>query len=89
MKHKHHDLIVAWAADTTRKVEVLRNGRWFEADPAWDPREEYRFAPVKHDVWLLLDQKGQCFIFGEEANAVAYSATHDGEVRHIEWEVPA
>lgn len=47
MKHKHHDLIVAWAADTSRKVQCRRpRGQWTTLDetPIWDPGFEYRFA---------------------------------------------
>lgn len=47
MKHKHHDLIAAWAADTSRKVQCRRPlGQWTTLDetPLWEPGFEYRFA---------------------------------------------
>lgn len=47
MKHKHHDLIVQWAADTSLPLETkVPNGCWVKArsDPRWFPENEYRFV---------------------------------------------
>lgn len=55
MKHPHHDLIVAWAADTTRVVQHRddENKPWEDcvAQPYFSRNWEYRFKPVpKPDV---------------------------------------
>lgn len=54
MKHKHHDIIVAWAADTTQVVEVRYQGRqeWYtKRQPGWHEDYEYRIKPQpKPDV---------------------------------------
>ena len=45
MKHAHHDMIVEWAADTSRPVESLNSyGHWYITRiPAWNPECQYRF----------------------------------------------
>ena len=47
MKHKHHDLIVKWAADTSIEIEILNNdGGWVAVpDPAFVESAEYRIKP--------------------------------------------
>ena len=47
-RHPHHDLIVAWAADTTRVVQSLDScGEWQAVDtPHWYPTYQYRFNPL-------------------------------------------
>ena len=48
MKHKHHDLIVTWAADTSKVVQIkTERGLWVDAEatPAWNPHIEYRLKP--------------------------------------------
>ena len=50
MKHAHHDMIVAWAADPSRTVERYSPviGRWVrESCPAWHPYYQYRFKPAE------------------------------------------
>lgn len=60
MKHKHYDLIVAWAADASRKVQCRRPlGQWTTLDetPLWKPGLEYRFADsvLRYRVALFED----------------------------------
>lgn len=49
MKHKHHDVIVAWAADTSKVVQVfdLRKDQWVDHTytPQWHLDREYRIKP--------------------------------------------
>ena len=50
MKHVHHDMIVAWAADPSRVVEVrTKNGEeWFILEaPTWVEYLLYRFKPAE------------------------------------------
>ena len=49
MKHKHHDVIVAWAADTSKVVQVRHAGGGWEwrdcVTLSWDADCEYRIKP--------------------------------------------
>lgn len=50
MKHVHHDMIVAWAADPSRVVEVRGKGtdEWLIShDPVWRDYLLYRFKPAE------------------------------------------
>ena len=47
VKHKHHDMIVAWAANPSRVVEYYNysQDKWKSFDsPSWDASLQYRFA---------------------------------------------
>lgn len=47
MKHKHHDLIVAWAANKDLQIEWRQNSNnnWSRTkNPGWDEHLEYRIA---------------------------------------------
>ena len=49
MKHVHHDMIVAWAADPSRVVEI-RGVDWIWREtvaPTWGTQNEYRFKPAE------------------------------------------
>lgn len=52
MKHKHADLIHAWADGAQIEVKNPSNGSWWDATPpAWDLDYEYRIKPEpKPDV---------------------------------------
>jgi len=52
MKHKHAELIKAWADGARIEVKRPSNGSWWEADPPlWDLDYEYRIKPEpKPDV---------------------------------------
>jgi len=46
MKHKHYDLIVAWANGATIEFFARRQGEWRPAyNPTWDVDMEYRIKP--------------------------------------------
>ena len=49
MKHVHHDMIVEWAKDTSRVVEIRgMDGTWRETiAPTWGTQSEYRFKPAE------------------------------------------
>lgn len=49
MKHVHHDMIVEWAADTSRVVQrYYGGGVWLdEKSPQWYPNDKYRFKPAE------------------------------------------
>ena len=49
MKHVHHDMIVEWAADPSRVVEI-RGVDWIWREtvaPTWGTQNEYRFKPAE------------------------------------------
>ena len=52
MKHKHAELIKAWADGAEIEVKHPSNGSWWDAkSPAWDLNYEYRIKPEpKPDV---------------------------------------
>lgn len=46
MKHKHADLIHAWADGAQIEVKHPSNGSWWDANPpCWDTNYEYRIKP--------------------------------------------
>lgn len=49
MKHKHHDVIVAWADDTSKVVQWSEPGSGVWKDiigkPQWDDETAYRIKP--------------------------------------------
>ena len=50
MKHVHHDMIVEWAADTSRVVQSRRldHHEWtVDPYPPWLPQWQYRFKPAE------------------------------------------
>jgi len=61
MKHKHYDMIVAWAEG--KEIEYLYCGYWYRAsDPRWEAGRLYRIKPEpKPDLGKLLcvDQWGR------------------------------
>lgn len=84
MKHKHHDLIVAWAADTTKVVQVRDPrvaNRWVDVrDPNWES-DEYRFKPEpKPDLtaYYAVDD-GDVFRCLSYDSRVKLRLTFDGE----------
>mgnify|MGYP001558513053 CR=1 FL=1 len=51
-KHKHHDVIVAWAKDTSQKLQCLHPGKdWIDLGPhetpEWLDNLEYRIKPAR------------------------------------------
>ena len=75
MKHKHHDIIVAWAADTTQVLECrsrVAHGGWVWTPveyPQWSEDCDYRIKPQpKPDVVC----KGIIEFTGDHFRTAAY-----------------
>lgn len=52
MKHKHAELIKAWADGAEIEVKHPANGSWFDAKPpCWDTDYEYRIKPEPRQQW--------------------------------------
>jgi hypothetical protein len=43
MKHKHYDLILAWANGA--EIQIFRDRRWQNCKPTWEPTFPYRIKP--------------------------------------------
>ena len=56
----HMDMIIAWAKDTTLKVEYSIDGeKWYEcAEPLWSTNYKYRFAPKPKTFFLGVVSEG-------------------------------
>lgn len=46
-KHKHADLIIAWANGA--EIQVKNDGNWTDIEPSWLKNKEYRIKPER--VW--------------------------------------
>ena len=52
MRHKHADLIHAWADGAQIEVKNPSNGSWWDATPpVWDLDYEYRIKPEPKPDW--------------------------------------
>jgi hypothetical protein len=54
-KHKHYDVIVAWAAGEEIEYRLDPNDSWLSiVDPSWNSSTEYRIKPkrVKKEGWV-------------------------------------
>jgi len=72
MKHVHHDLIVEWAKDTGKTVQIYINDMWVDCNkPAWSIDHRYRLKPrefVKGHWYPCVDYCGDklvCIFNGE------------------------
>jgi len=66
MKHKHSELIKAWADGAEIQVKHPLNSSWRDAEPRWDLDYEYRIKPEpKPDVFrnITVEATERC---GEE-----------------------
>lgn len=52
MRHKHADLIHAWAEGA--EIQIKCNKEWCDACPTWHPNKEYRIKPktIKREGWV-------------------------------------
>jgi hypothetical protein len=51
MKHIHHDMIIEWAADTTRVVQLYVGEEWTDVDnPTWERFIKYRIKPETRSI---------------------------------------
>ena len=57
-RHKHADLIHAWAEGA--EIQWKFNNEWIDCDPEWDDCEEYRIKPKTKTVRFrnYLDKNG-------------------------------
>ncbi|MDD3644366.1 MAG: hypothetical protein PHR19_02440 [Bacteroidales bacterium] len=68
--HKHRDLIIAWANDTSLKFEYLHNGNWVNVCgcPAFNIMYEYRIKPevIRYRVALFQSIENKYLLFTQE-----------------------
>ena len=89
-KHKHYDVIVAWAAG--EEVEAKIQDAWMsvaEIQPFFCESTEYRIKPkrVKKEGWIVPMCSGQYAVFPTNEMA-ARSIKHRKDLKpiRIEWE---
>ena len=72
-RHKHADLIHAWAEGA--EIEVLNKidtGIWsISANPQWKPECEYRIKPKKQEWWENIPEHGVLCRHENDANAIS------------------
>lgn len=53
MKHKHHDVICAWAAGAKIQLRNAHESKWQDAlhTPRWSESCEYRVKPEPKQLW--------------------------------------
>jgi len=92
-KHKHYDVIVAWAAG--EEIEMFVSGAWYPVpmNPKWHEENPYRIKPklVKKEGWVNVYKGGhRPDYFETYEEAIAYSPFNKQGVRvatiRIEWE---
>jgi hypothetical protein len=87
MKHKHADLIHAWADGAQIEVKHPSNGSWWDATPpAWNLDYEYRIKPEpKPDFYTYLaithSYTGTQTLCRYGSDNVKF--TYDGETRKL------
>ena len=91
MKHVHHDMIVAWAADPSRVVEVRVKGtdEWLIShDPVWRDYLLYRFKPAepKYIVVNGVNVPEPVRLELEDAQLYWLASTSDGRPRQYRWD---
>jgi hypothetical protein len=64
MKHKHYDVMMEWAADTSKIVQVRdTDTRWMDIEhPSWDIYLQYRIKPdpkPDQSLYLYLSDYGR------------------------------
>lgn len=77
MRHPHHDVIVQWAADTSKVVQWRHGSElWYDDEKwnhSWNPHREYRIKPEpKPDVVLYV--RAECSGFYQ---ATSFQTTND------------
>ena len=85
-QHRHHDLIVQWAANTSLKVEtrVCSMGKWEETrNPQWVDDQEYRIKPrTKKVKYCAFEFSDGCVTWSREGSA-SYHGRMDNEMNRI------
>jgi hypothetical protein len=87
MKHKHADLILEWALDTSRVVQyrVIPTNEWDDCvdHPTWNEAIQYRFKPEPkpdhHTYAVILNSSLQVSFIGKPN----IKLTFDGETHQL------
>lgn len=80
MKHKHYDLIVAWAEGNEIEVYVPTWAEWTIAEhPSWEEDKHYRIKQTQDVIdwehvspewkWMARDEDGSCWLFTEKPSS--------------------
>lgn len=81
MRHKHADLIKAWADGAEIQCLQTGTGNWLDVDPHWDYRSTYRIKPEpKPDVVAYI---GIGILEHGYANAYSSYCYIDEDTSHI------
>lgn len=101
-RHRHADLIHAWAEGATIQYFSTTNGDWTDIKcPSWYEEEEYRIKPAKREGWIRVykehpeDERVRCgYIVYPTKQALFDHLNESGCAREIvaavkiEWEEP-
>jgi hypothetical protein len=84
MKHKHAELIKAWADGAKIEIKHPSNGSWWDANPPlWDLDYQYRIKPFLKPDWtkLVLIETHNLHIcrWDEDRHNANLRLTFDGE----------
>lgn len=89
MKHKHAELIIAWANGAKIQAKQM-DGDWMEIEnPKWQNRIEYRIKPelqpdvVTHLLCELKNRLGEVFFTDEARYIKNLRLTFDGETGNL------
>ena len=89
-RHKHADVIIAWANGEAIEYKNLPDGKWYEIKyPEWGDDTEYRIKPkrVKKKGWVNINEDGVCFgTFSTEKYADSNAGPNRVACIRIEWE---
>lgn len=71
-KHVHYDMILEWAANPKRTVQLKNSFGWVDCSPTWNPVMEYRFKPVPQIQYYHListkDSFGRIIVLLQKSN---------------------
>jgi len=89
MRHKHYDVIVAWAAG--EEIEFKRPGHLWQyagQSPTWGADNEYRIKPktVKKEGWVNVYETGYGNLFPTKEQADNCGSRYRTACIRIEWE---
>ena len=85
MKHKHRDLIIAWANGAEIQGFIFRNniGVWEDLEtPDWDPDTEYRIKPMPAPNFVELTSLYQPDGY-EWKHLGQFRVTFDGDTKKV------
>lgn len=90
-RHKHADVIIAWANGEAIEYKNLPDGRWYEIKyPHWDDETEYRIKPkiVKREGWVNVYGEGIVgkIIHHSKESAISWASCPIKATVRIEWE---